>query len=191
MVPLFSHLSPAKPVVHMHTYLVPFGGFESSQVPEFIQARCREAVTQIVKRAGYRYGYFHCEFIITQSNCYLIDPNMGRLSGGAFVQHLGLHHQIEPENILRHVIDLGLFNGRQTEGFSYSSCCAATEKRTIAINYCVEEAGIFDRATAARFRTEILEVGGSRDFMDAYVAFRGRKPTLDALLRQSGIGQAA
>jgi hypothetical protein len=37
MVPLFSHLSPAKPVVHMHTYLVPFGGFESSQVPEFIQ----------------------------------------------------------------------------------------------------------------------------------------------------------
>ena len=30
-----------------------------------------------------------------------------------------------------------------------------------------------------------------RDFMDAYVAFRGRKPTLDALLRQSGIGKAA
>ena len=54
-----------------------------------------------------------------------------------------------------------------------------------------EEAGIFDRATAARFRQEILEVGGSRDIMDAYVAFRGRKPTLDALLRQSGIGKAA
>jgi len=54
-----------------------------------------------------------------------------------------------------------------------------------------EESGIFDRATAMRFRKEILEVGGSRDFMDAYVAFRGRKPTLDALLRQSGIGIAA
>jgi len=54
-----------------------------------------------------------------------------------------------------------------------------------------EEAGIFDRVTAARFREEILEVGGSRDIMDAYVAFRGRKPTLDALLRQSGIGKAA
>jgi oligopeptidase A len=54
-----------------------------------------------------------------------------------------------------------------------------------------EEAGIFDRITAARFREEILEVGGSRDIMDAYVAFRGRKPTLDALLRQSGIGKAA
>jgi oligopeptidase A len=54
-----------------------------------------------------------------------------------------------------------------------------------------EEAGIFDRVTATRFREEILEVGGSRDIMDAYVAFRGRKPTLDALLRQSGIGERA
>ena len=54
-----------------------------------------------------------------------------------------------------------------------------------------EESGIFDTETAARFRREILEIGGSRDFMDAYVAFRGRKPTLDALLLQSGIGKAA
>jgi len=54
-----------------------------------------------------------------------------------------------------------------------------------------EESGIFDADTARRFRHEILEVGGSRDFMEAYVAFRGRKPTLDALLRQSGIGIAA
>ena len=54
-----------------------------------------------------------------------------------------------------------------------------------------EETGIFDRETATRFREEILEVGGSRDIMQAYVAFRGREPTLDALLRQSGIGKAA
>ena len=54
-----------------------------------------------------------------------------------------------------------------------------------------EEAGIFDKATAGRFRSEILEIGGSRDIMDAYIAFRGRKPTLDALLRQSGIDIAA
>jgi len=54
-----------------------------------------------------------------------------------------------------------------------------------------EETGIFDNETAARFRKEILEIGGSRDFMDAYIAFRGRKPTLDALLRQNGIEKAA
>jgi oligopeptidase A len=54
-----------------------------------------------------------------------------------------------------------------------------------------EESGIFDAETALRFRQEILEVGGSRDIMEAYVAFRGRKPTLDALLRMSGIDKAA
>jgi len=50
-----------------------------------------------------------------------------------------------------------------------------------------EEAGIFDPDTAARFRREILEIGGSRDFMEAYVAFRGREPALEALLHQHGI----
>ena len=50
-----------------------------------------------------------------------------------------------------------------------------------------EEAGIFDPDTAHRFRSEILEVGGSRDIMQAYIAFRGRKPEIDALLSQSGI----
>ncbi|MDG2108210.1 MAG: M3 family metallopeptidase [Woeseiaceae bacterium] len=50
-----------------------------------------------------------------------------------------------------------------------------------------EASGIFDPLTARRFRTEILEVGGSRNIMDAYIAFRGRKPTTDALLRQDGI----
>jgi oligopeptidase A len=54
-----------------------------------------------------------------------------------------------------------------------------------------EEHGIFDAETASRFRAEILEIGGSRDIMQAFVAFRGRKPKLDALLRHSGIGIAA
>jgi len=54
-----------------------------------------------------------------------------------------------------------------------------------------EEAGIFDQDTAQRFRSEILEIGGSRDIMDAFIAFRGRKPTMDALLRYSGIEKAA
>jgi oligopeptidase A len=50
-----------------------------------------------------------------------------------------------------------------------------------------EDVGIFDSETARRFRKEILEIGGSRDIMQAYVAFRGRKPDIDALLRQDGI----
>jgi oligopeptidase A len=50
-----------------------------------------------------------------------------------------------------------------------------------------EEAGIFDRSTAQRFVEHILSRGGSRDALDAFVAFRGRKPRIEPLLRQHGI----
>jgi len=53
-----------------------------------------------------------------------------------------------------------------------------------------EEAGIFDAQTAQRFRREILEVGGSRDIMQAYIAFRGRRPEIGALLIRSGLETA-
>jgi oligopeptidase A len=50
-----------------------------------------------------------------------------------------------------------------------------------------DESGAFDTATAERFRRAILAVGGSRDAMTSFVAFRGRTPELDPLLRQAGI----
>jgi oligopeptidase A len=50
-----------------------------------------------------------------------------------------------------------------------------------------EETGPFDARTAERYRRTILAVGGSRDAMQSFVAFRGRLPELDALLRQAGI----
>jgi len=50
-----------------------------------------------------------------------------------------------------------------------------------------EEAGIFDPETATALRKEVLSVGGSRDIMDAFITFRGRKPTVDALLRHAGL----
>jgi len=52
-----------------------------------------------------------------------------------------------------------------------------------------EEAGVFDRATAERFRRAVLATGGSRKALDAFVDFRGRQPSLDALLKQSGIAE--
>jgi oligopeptidase A len=50
-----------------------------------------------------------------------------------------------------------------------------------------EEAGVFDAATAARFRESILARGGSIDAMDAFVRFRGRQPDVRPLLKQTGI----
>jgi oligopeptidase A len=50
-----------------------------------------------------------------------------------------------------------------------------------------EERGVFDPATARRFLQSILEQGGSRDAMEAFVEFRGRKPEIEPLLRQMGL----
>jgi oligopeptidase A len=50
-----------------------------------------------------------------------------------------------------------------------------------------EEGGVLNPAIGSRFHDEILAVGGSRPAMQSFVAFRGRKPTIDALLRHHGM----
>lgn len=47
--------------------------------------------------------------------------------------------------------------------------------------------GIFDRATAQRFRDCILSKGGTEHPMTLYKRFRGQEPTIDALLERNGI----
>ena len=46
---------------------------------------------------------------------------------------------------------------------------------------------VLDPVTGARYREEILEVGGSRPAADSFRAFRGREPSIDALLRHGGL----
>jgi oligopeptidase A len=50
-----------------------------------------------------------------------------------------------------------------------------------------EEQGIFNQAAGQKFRETVLEQGGSKEPMELFVAFRGREPSVDALLRHSGI----
>ena len=50
-----------------------------------------------------------------------------------------------------------------------------------------EETGIFNRDTGRKFLTSILEQGGSREPMELFVEFRGREPSIDALLRHCGL----
>ena len=50
-----------------------------------------------------------------------------------------------------------------------------------------EESGVLNQATGARFRSEILSVGGSRPALESFVEFRGREPNIDALLRHNGL----
>ena len=50
-----------------------------------------------------------------------------------------------------------------------------------------EEQGVLDPAVGKRFRNEILAVGGSRPALASFKAFRGREPSIDALLRHNGM----
>ena len=55
-----------------------------------------------------------------------------------------------------------------------------------------EEEGIFNPETGRAFRETVLAKGGSQEPMELFVAFRGREPSIDALLRHSGLtGEAA
>lgn len=50
-----------------------------------------------------------------------------------------------------------------------------------------EEEGIFNKQTGQAFLTNILEMGGSKEPIELFKAFRGREPQIDALLRHKGI----
>ena len=50
-----------------------------------------------------------------------------------------------------------------------------------------EDGGVLNAGIGRRFLDEVLAVGGSRPAMQSFVAFRGRKPTIDALLRHNGM----
>ncbi|MFC5438282.1 M3 family metallopeptidase [Rhodanobacter umsongensis] len=53
--------------------------------------------------------------------------------------------------------------------------------------HAADHGSVIDRATGERFRREVLAVGASRPALESFIAFRGRKPEPDALLRSHGL----
>lgn len=51
----------------------------------------------------------------------------------------------------------------------------------------LESGDIFNKEIASRFRKELLEKGGTEHPMDLYIKFRGKEPSIDALLKRSGL----
>jgi len=50
-----------------------------------------------------------------------------------------------------------------------------------------KEAGIFNKTVATKFKNTVLSQGGTQDPMDLYIAFRGKEPNPDALLKRAGL----
>lgn len=82
-------------------------------------------------------------------------------------------------NSLLHIFDGGYAAGLY--GYQWAEVLSADAYSAF------EESGVFDPKTGARWRQAVLETGGSRAALESFVAFRGREPRLDALLRHQGL----
>jgi oligopeptidase A len=81
-----------------------------------------------------------------------------------------------------------IFAGGYAAGYySYKWAEVLSADAYAAFEETIRPDGTPDPATGRRYRETILEVGGSRPAMDSFKAFRGREPSLDALLRHQGM----
>ena len=95
----------------------------------------------------------------------------------------GLIRQIPPR--YRSTYFQHTFTGGYTAG--YYSYIWAEVLDSDAFQAFVEAGNIFDKATATKFRKEILEKANLEDAMDLYLNFRGKKPGIEPLLKNRGL----
>ena len=81
-----------------------------------------------------------------------------------------------------------IFAGGYAAGYySYKWAEVLSADAYAAIEEQLPSNGAFSPAMGESYRKNILEVGGSRSAMSSFVAFRGREPSIEALLRHQGL----
>nr|MBP9799466.1 oligopeptidase A [Sterolibacterium sp.] len=85
-----------------------------------------------------------------------------------------------------------IFAGGYSAGYySYKWAEVLSADAYAAFEEVAADAGtVLDVVTGERFRREVLAVGGSRPALDSFRAYRGRAPSVDALLRHYGMGSS-
>ena len=114
----------------------------------------------------------------------LISPS--QFEREALTNRRGLIPQIEPR--YKYTYFGHIFDGGYSAGYYFYIWAEVLDKD--AYQAFVESGDLFDRATAERFRREVLSRGGSRDGMDMYRAFRGADPDKQAMLVARGLVKA-
>lgn len=104
-----------------------------------IQTASLTALQSLVKRSGYKNGYFHCEFLSDGKRVYLIDANFGRMGGGAIIEQIAVAFNERPEKLAAHIISVGLFNQELNNRKIYESF----PRETLSINFGLEDAAQF------------------------------------------------
>jgi peptidyl-dipeptidase Dcp len=102
------------------------------------------------------------------------------------MQRIGLLPEIPPR--YRSTYFGHIFDGGYSAGYYVYLWAEVLDKD--AFQAFKETGNLFDPATAKRLRESILSRGGTRPGMEMYVEFRGREPSIDALLKARGLDQA-
>ncbi|MET3516827.1 oligopeptidase A [Pseudacidovorax sp. 1753] len=83
-----------------------------------------------------------------------------------------------------------IFSGGYAAGYySYKWAEVLSADAYAAFEETVDAQGLPSVETGRRYRKAILEAGGSRSAMESFKAFRGREPSIDALLRHQGMSE--
>jgi len=81
-----------------------------------------------------------------------------------------------------------IFAGGYAAGYySYKWAEVLSADAWSAFEETADDGGVLNVATGRRYREAVLEAGGSRPAMESFKAFRGREPSIDALLRHQGM----
>ena len=99
------------------------------------------------------------------------------------LEALGMPQQMAMRHRLPHFGHL--FNGESYAAGYYSYLWA--EVLSADAYSLFEEQGVLSPVVGTRFRDEVLARGGSRTALESFIAFRGRAPQIDALLRHNGM----
>jgi peptidyl-dipeptidase Dcp len=98
------------------------------------------------------------------------------------MERIGLIDEIIPR--YRSTYFAHIFSGGYSAGY-YSYIWAEVLDQDAFLAF--KETSLFDQDTAARLREHVLSKGSSRPGMELYEAFRGRQPSIDALLENRGL----
>ncbi|MDP2294940.1 MAG: M3 family metallopeptidase [Pseudolabrys sp.] len=174
------------------------------EVPEILQKYARHAKTgepmpkamfdRLLATRTYGQGFATVEY----TSCALVDldihalPDGGTLDVAKFERDTLQSMNMPAEIVMRHRLPhfQHLFSGGGYAAGYYSYIWSEVLDAD-AFEAFSETGNAFDPATAARLRDFIYAAGNLRDPGEAYKAFRGRLPTVDALLRKRGLDDMA
>jgi len=170
------------------------------ETPEILKKYARHAVTgepmpqalleRLLATSTFNQGFATVEY----TACALVDldihalPEAGALDVSAFERESLERIHMPAEIVMRHRLPhfQHLFSGTGYAAGYYSYMWSEVLDAD-AFAAFTETGDVFDSATARRLREYIFGAGNLRDPVEAYNAFRGRLPTVEALLKKRGL----